>query len=66
MASSVSSIQVDELAPQKFTLLVTYEAQTFECGVYISRAEALKAGRLFVDRKQAEQGGRQKRQRKKG
>jgi hypothetical protein len=57
-----ASVQVDELGPQKFSLVVSCDGQRFECGTYISRAAALLAGRLFVQRKQ----GEHKRPRKKG
>ena len=65
MKSSGSSIDVQERGPQKFGLIVVFEDQSFDCGVYVSRAEALKAGRLFVERKEGERNGRQKRPRKK-
>lgn len=59
-----SSIQVDEAGPQSFTLAVTFEGRRFDCGTYISRIAALQAGRLFVQRKEAEAaGGRTKRKR---
>ena len=58
-------VQIDETGPQQFTLTVTFEDQIFQCGTYINRAEAMKAGRLFVDRKQAEQVSHKKRPRKK-
>lgn len=65
MKSPPPSIDVQERGPQKFGLTVVFEAQSFDCGVYVSRAEALKAGRLFVERKEGERNGRQKRPRKK-
>ena len=65
MTSPISAkVQVDEQAPQNFTLSVTFDGQRFDCGSYDSRPEALKAGRLFLDRKTAEQAGRKKRPRK--
>jgi hypothetical protein len=59
------SVEVCELGPQKFGLTVTFDGQRFECGSYINRAEALKAGRLFLERKEGEQAARGKRPRKK-
>ncbi|MBP2303169.1 hypothetical protein [Azospirillum picis] len=57
-----SSIMVDEAGPQKFTLTVMFDGQRFDCGSYISRAAAMQAGRLFVQRKEGEAaGGRTKR-----
>lgn len=58
-------IQVDEAGPQAFTLAVTFDGRRFACGTYISRAAAMQAGRLFVQRKTGEAEGRQKRPRKK-
>ena len=66
MAPPASSVQVEEIGPQKFTLVVTFDGQRFDCGVYVSRAEALKAGKLFVQRKQGERDGQKRRPRKKG
>ncbi len=63
--SPLSNIQVDEIGPQQFTLVVMFEGQRFDCGSYISRAAAMQAGKLFVQRKEGEQAGRQKRPRKK-
>lgn len=60
-----ASIQVDEVAPQTFTLAVTFDGQRFDCGTYITRVAALLAGKLFAERKDGERGGRQKRARKK-
>jgi len=62
---NAASAQVEEIGPQKFSLTVLFDGQRFDCGTYISRAEALKAGRLFIERKEGEQSGRQKRGRKK-
>jgi hypothetical protein len=56
-------IQVDETGPQKFALTVVFDGQRFECGTYLNRASAMQAGRLFVERKQGEQEGREKRPR---
>jgi hypothetical protein len=61
---SEAHIQIDEIGPQKFTLVVIFAGQRFECGSYISRAAAQQAGRLFVARKQGEQEGRKKNPRK--
>jgi hypothetical protein len=67
MKPSNTDIQVDEVGPQKFTLTVTFDGQRFECGSYISRAAAMQAGRLFVQRKEGEAaGGRTKRKPGKG
>ena len=60
------SIDIEESAPGQFTLTVTFDGQRFDCGTYINRAEAQKAGRLFVERKEGEKRGRGKRMRKKG
>jgi len=64
MKSTAHSIDVQERGPQSFALTVAFEGRSFDCGVYISRAEALKAGRLFVERKEGERSGPQKRKRK--
>lgn len=66
MASTESSIDVDEVGPQSFALVVTFDGQRFECGSYISRAAAVQAGKMFIGRKEGERLGRQKRPRKKG
>lgn len=47
-------ILVDEAGPQSFTLTVTFDGQRFDCGSYISRAAAMQAGRLFLQRKEGE------------
>lgn len=47
-------VQVEEAGPQTFTLTVTCGDQRFDCGTYINRAAAMQAGRLFVQRKEAE------------
>lgn len=65
-ASAKVNIEVAEIGPQKFELVVTYDGQRFACGNYVSRAAAMQAGKLFVARKEGEQAGRQKRPRKKG
>jgi hypothetical protein len=66
MVAPTSSIDVEEIGPQKFALTVVFDQQRFDCGTYISRVAALQAGNLFVQRKTGEQAGRQKRPRKKG
>ena len=63
--STPAAIQIDESGPQSFTLAVTFEGRRFECGNYISRAAAMQAGRLFVQRKEGEAQGRRGRPRKK-
>jgi hypothetical protein len=65
MKTVPSGIQIDEIGPQKFTLVVTFDGQRFECGNYISRAAAMQAGRLFVQRKEGEAVGQRARTRKK-
>ncbi len=59
-----ASVNVEEIGPRQFSLLVIFDGQRFDCGTYDNRPEALKAGRLFLDRKTAEQAGRKKRPRK--
>ena len=61
---AASAIQVEEIGPQKFALVVIFAGQRFECGSYISRAAAQQAGRLLVARKAGEQEGRKKAPRK--
>ncbi len=61
MAAPGNGVEVTELGPQKFSLVVTFDGRRFECGTYVSRAEALKAGRLFMERKQGEEAARGKR-----
>jgi hypothetical protein len=63
---AAATIQVEEVGPQNFTLAVIFDGQRFDCGTYINRPAALQAGRLFVQRKEGETAGRQKRPRKKG
>ena len=60
-----SHIEIAEIAPQKFALVVVFDGQRFECGSYISRAAAQQAGKLFVARKEGEQAGRKKSPRRK-
>lgn len=67
MKPAPSSILVDEAGPQNFTLAVMFDGRRFECGSYISRAAAMQAGRLFIQRKEGEAaGGRTKRKPGKG
>ncbi len=64
MKPPVSSLEVEEAGSQTFTLAVTVNGERFSCGTYISRAAALQAGRLFVQRKEGEAAnGRTKRKR---
>jgi hypothetical protein len=65
MPEPSAQILVEETGPQKFALVVVFDQQRFDCGIYISRTAALQAGRLFVARKEGERNGRQKRPRKK-
>ncbi|MFS2011173.1 hypothetical protein ACCD06_15025 [Azospirillum sp. CT11-132] len=53
-STAPSSIIVDEVVPQSFTLTVMFNGQRFDCGSYISRAAAMQAGRLFLQRKEGE------------
>jgi len=62
---TAATIQIDESGPQAFVLAVTFEGRRFECGSYISRAAAMQAGRLFVQRKEGEAQGRRGRPRRK-
>ena len=62
---SAPQSQIAEIGPQKFTLVVTFCGQNFECGTYISRAAAQQAGKLFIARKEGEQIGRKKAPRRK-
>jgi hypothetical protein len=64
-AKAEGHLQIEEIGPEKFTLVVTYDGQRFDCGNYISRGAAMQAGRLFLERKAGESAGRQKRPRKK-
>jgi hypothetical protein len=61
-----TEIQIAEAGPQTFALVVVFDGQRFDCGTYINRMAAVQAGKLFVQRKEGEQAGRQKRPRKKG
>lgn len=64
MAGDDHEVLVEERGRQAFALAVVFEGRRFDCGVYVSRAEALKAARLFVQRKQGEQASRGRRQRR--
>jgi len=64
MAEDDHKVEVEERGSNAFALAVVFDGRRFECGVYISRAEALKAARLFVQRKQGEQASRGRRQRR--
>jgi hypothetical protein len=57
------SIDIMESGHRNFALVVSFNGQKFNCGSYISRAEAQKAGTLFVQRKQGEAEGQKKRPR---
>ena len=57
------SITITETTPGTFALAVTFDGQIFQCGSYINRAEAMKAGKLFVERKEGERAGQKKRPR---
>ncbi len=61
-----ASTVIEELAPRKFALVVTFDGRRFDCGTYISRGAAMQAGRLFIDRKEGERVSQRKRPRKKG
>ena len=37
-----------------FGYTITFDGQRYDCGTFINRAEAMKAGKLFVDRKEGE------------
>ncbi|CAK0754141.1 conserved hypothetical protein [uncultured Gammaproteobacteria bacterium] len=60
-----TAVEVNEIGSQNFILAVMFGGRRFECGSYISRAAALQAGRLFVQRKEAETVGQQGRSRRK-
>ena len=59
--SDKPEIKVEEIDTQKFALTVLFEAQSFDCGTYISRMAAMQAGKLFAERKEGEREGRKKR-----
>jgi hypothetical protein len=64
--STERCFHIEEIGAQKFELVVIFDGERFDCGNYISRTAAMTAGRLFLERKEGEQRGRQKRVRKKG
>ncbi|MFM8681618.1 MAG: hypothetical protein ACKOGH_18785 [Alphaproteobacteria bacterium] len=64
MAGDDHKVEIEERGSQGFAMAVVFDGRRFDCGVYVSRAEALKAARLFVQRKQGEQSARGKRQRR--
>ena len=64
-AAQPPAIKVDETGPGTFVLTVIFEGRRFECGNYISRAAALQAGRLFVQRKVGEAAGQRGRPKRK-
>lgn len=64
MAEQDHKVEIEERGRNAFALTVVFDGRRFECGVYVSRAEALKAARLFVQRKQGEQASRGRRQRR--
>jgi hypothetical protein len=64
MAGEDHEVLVEERGRQAFVMAVVFDGRGFDCGVYVSRAEALKAARLFVQRKQGEQASRGRRQRR--
>ena len=64
MAGDDHEVLVEERGSKAFALAVVFDGRRFDCGVYVSRAEALKAARLFVQRKQGEQSSRGRRQRR--
>jgi hypothetical protein len=61
-----TEIRIDEVGPQSFALSVTYGGQSFGCGTYLSRAAAIQAAKLFLQRKEGESAGQKRRPRKKG
>jgi hypothetical protein len=61
----MSEITITERGPEQFALSVTVDGQSFDCGLYLNRAAAQQAARLFISRKAAESRGRKKSPRKK-
>ena len=61
---SDADIRIEQLGPDKFSLTVLFEGQSFDCGTYLNRMAAMQAGRLFIERKEGEREGRKKRPRK--
>lgn len=59
-------IEIAEAGERRFTLSVVFEGQRFDCGIYLDRGSAMRAGRLFLERKEGEKAGRAKRPRGKG
>jgi hypothetical protein len=55
-----ATIEIHEVGPQKFELVVTFDGQRFECGNYLNRAAAQQAAKLFVARKEGERASRKK------
>ncbi len=55
-----SEIHIEQTGPETFILAVTFDGRRFDCGSYLNRGAAMQAGRLFVERKRAEQTGRKK------
>ncbi|MFN3075985.1 MAG: hypothetical protein ABT940_03705 [Alphaproteobacteria bacterium] len=53
-SSSEGNVHIEQLAPGSFALTVVFDGQRFACGSYLSRAEAERAGRLFLARKEGE------------
>ena len=64
-SAPTSTIQIDPRGPEAFALTVTFDGQRFECGTFLNRAAAQQAGRLFIQRKEGEAVGRQRRPRSK-
>ena len=60
-----TTIDIQEVGPQKFELAVTFDGQRFDCGNYLNRAAAQQAAKLFVARKEGERAGRKKSPRRK-
>lgn len=58
-------IDVKKIDEGRFTLTVVYGEEEFDCGNYISRGDAMKAGIQFVNRKEGEEAGQKKRPRRK-
>jgi hypothetical protein len=56
--------EIVELGPEKFSLAVRFDGARFECGLYLNRAAAQQAARLFIARKQGEQANRKTPRRK--
>ena len=39
-----SKIEITETGPEKFTLVVLFDGERFECGTYLNRGAAQQAG----------------------